>query len=56
MTYAARKGIVCTYPGCTAEPLEDNNQCALHRNQHRERNRRWKRWAALRQVIQLRLL
>lgn len=30
----------CTYPGCTAEPLDNHNCCHRHRDDHRERNRR----------------
>lgn len=46
MTYHQRKvSPLCTYPGCTAEPLSDNCQCERHRDWHRARNRRWKRAA-----------
>jgi hypothetical protein len=39
---------LCTYANCPDAPLDDNNQCERHRDEHRARNRRWKRarrWA-----------
>lgn len=39
--YLARKLAGCTYPGCTAEPLDNHCMCERHRDGHRERNKRW---------------
>lgn len=42
MTRLARKlANLCANPGCTEPPLEDNCRCRLHRDKHRETNRRW---------------
>ena len=38
--YLSRKLAGCTYPNCTAEPLDDNCMCERHRDGHRERNKR----------------
>ena len=44
MTWLERKlATLCARRGCTCEPCEDHNLCADHRDEHRERNRRWKR-------------
>jgi hypothetical protein len=32
---------LCAYPKCKAKPLDDNNECERHRDEHRLRNRRW---------------
>lgn len=49
LTYWERKAQqICTYPGCERSPADGHGQCQQHRDQHRERNRKWKRMALAR--------